>query len=113
MSRSPTGFSVQQTHTQPLAAPVLVHDNDRCRLLQACVSGELKLEMFYHRGATVEALTELTCLTLARDRFTELLGPLQDIMKRDKSPEVQSNAVCSCRATLTLLCMQAYQLLPS
>jgi cGMP-dependent protein kinase 2 len=40
------------------------------------------------RGATVEALTELTCLTLARDRFTELLGPLQDIMKRDKSPEV-------------------------
>ena len=41
------------------------------------------------RGATVEALTELTCLTLARDRFTELLGPLQDIMKRDKSPEVR------------------------
>lgn len=42
----------------------------------------------------MEALTELTCLTLARDRFTELLGPLQDIMKRDKSPEVQSSAAC-------------------
>lgn len=41
----------------------------------------------------MEALTELTCLTLARDRFTELLGPLQDIMKRDKSPEVQSSAI--------------------
>lgn len=37
----------------------------------------------------MEALTELTCLTLARERFTEILGPLQDIMKRDKSPEVR------------------------
>lgn len=40
------------------------------------------------RGATVEALTELTVLFLGRDHFTELLGPLQDIMQRDKSPQV-------------------------
>lgn len=40
------------------------------------------------RGATVEALTELTVLCLGRAQFTELLGPLQDIMQRDKSPQV-------------------------
>jgi len=31
---------------------------------------------------------ELVCLALARERFTEILGPLQDIMTRDKSPQV-------------------------
>jgi cGMP-dependent protein kinase 2 len=57
-------------------------------LFKADYFGEQALLTSAPRGATVEALTELTCLTLARDRFTELLGPLQDIMKRDKSPEV-------------------------
>ena len=47
-------------------------------------------------GATVEALTELTCLCLARERFTEILGPLQDIMKRDKSPQVRAKLQYPC-----------------
>jgi hypothetical protein len=38
--------------------------------------------------ATVEAHPRLVCLTLARDTFTELLGPLERLMEREKSPQV-------------------------
>eukprot|EP00798_Chlamydomonas_sp_ICE-L_P014176 gene14176-20143_t len=38
--------------------------------------------------ATVEAHTNLTLLTLKRDTFTEILGPLEKIIKEEKSPKV-------------------------
>lgn len=38
--------------------------------------------------ATVEAYTKLICLTLKRDTFTEILGPLEQLMTREKSPLV-------------------------
>ena len=40
------------------------------------------------RIATVEASTKLVCLTLKRDTFTEILGPLEQLMSREKSPQV-------------------------
>ncbi len=40
------------------------------------------------RIATVEAYTKLTCLTLKRATFTELLGPMEKLMTREKSPQV-------------------------
>ena len=40
------------------------------------------------RAATVEALTQLVCLCLGRDRFVEILGPLNPLMQREKSPQV-------------------------
>jgi len=44
----------------------------------------------YCRQATVEAVTKLSCLTLKRDTFVEILGPLEKIMAREKSPQVHS-----------------------
>jgi cGMP-dependent protein kinase 2 len=41
------------------------------------------------RIATVEASTKLVCLTLKRETFTEILGPLEQLMKREKSPQVR------------------------
>jgi cGMP-dependent protein kinase 2 len=38
--------------------------------------------------ATVEAYTKLVCLTLKRDTFTEILGPLEQLMTREKSAQV-------------------------
>ena len=35
----------------------------------------------------MEAITKLTCLTLKRDTFVDVLGPLQELMRRQKSPE--------------------------
>ncbi len=46
--------------------------------------------MMCGRAASVEALTQLTCLTLQRDRFVEILGPLEQIMAREKSPQVRN-----------------------
>lgn len=52
--------------------------------------------------ATIKAVSELTVLTLDRATFTHVLGPLQDIMAKEKSPEVtQAQAgmhmcVCGC-----------------
>ena len=40
------------------------------------------------RAASVEALTDLVCLTLDRATFTAVLGPLQQLMSREKSPAV-------------------------
>jgi len=44
--------------------------------------GELALLNDQPRAATVAAKTALTCLELTRRHFQELLGPLEDIMKR-------------------------------
>lgn len=43
---------------------------------------------YAHRQATVEAVTDLVCLTLKRDTFVDILGPLEDIMAREKSAQV-------------------------
>ena len=39
------------------------------------------------RAASVEAITRLVCLTLKRERFVEMLGPLEQLMAREKSPQ--------------------------
>ena len=38
--------------------------------------------------ATVEAYTKLICLTLKRETFQEILGPLEQLMAREKSNQV-------------------------
>ncbi len=40
------------------------------------------------RGATVESVTKLTCLTLDRETFINMLGPLEQLMQREKSVAV-------------------------
>mmetsp|Transcript_15859 Transcript_15859/g.51973 ORF Transcript_15859/g.51973 Transcript_15859/m.51973 type:complete len:718 (-) Transcript_15859:2059-4212(-) len=52
--------------------------------------GERALLKDEPRGATVKAVGSepLMCLTLARKEFSELLGPLQNLMERAKSPVV-------------------------
>ena len=39
--------------------------------------------------ATVEAHTRLVVLALARNTFVEVLGPLEELMAREKSPQVR------------------------
>lgn len=59
--------------------------------------GERALLSNEPRTATVEAKTKLVCLTLDRKTFVEVLGPLEDIMNREKSPEVREwAAMCAC-----------------
>ncbi|CAG9463429.1 unnamed protein product [Pedinophyceae sp. YPF-701] len=50
--------------------------------------GEMSLLKDAPRVATVEAVTALECLVLGREAFNDTLGPLEEIMKRDKSPQV-------------------------
>ncbi len=59
--------------------------------------GERALLSNEPRTATVEAKTKLVCLTLDRKTFVEVLGPLEDIMNREKSPEV-------CRLMMVVVC---------
>lgn len=57
-------------------------------LFKADFFGERALLQDEPRAATVEAHTRLVCLTLKRDTFVEILGPLQQLMAREKSPQV-------------------------
>lgn len=57
-------------------------------LFKADFFGERALLSDEPRMATVEAYTKLVCLTLKRDTFTEILGPLEQLMTREKSPQV-------------------------
>ncbi|KAK9867128.1 hypothetical protein WJX84_004628 [Apatococcus fuscideae] len=57
-------------------------------LFKADFFGERALLSDEPRAASVEALTQMTCLTLQRDRFVEILGPLEQLMAREKSPQV-------------------------
>eukprot|EP00878_Enallax_costatus_P004895 GHUV01005150.1.p1 GENE.GHUV01005150.1~~GHUV01005150.1.p1 ORF type:complete len:499 (+),score=133.52 GHUV01005150.1:478-1974(+) len=50
--------------------------------------GERALLVSEPRIATVEAVTPLTVLALARDTFLNVLGPLEALMAREKSPQV-------------------------
>lgn len=57
-------------------------------LFKADFFGERALLQEEPRMATVEAYTRLVCLTLKRDTFVEILGPLEQLMAREKSPQV-------------------------
>jgi hypothetical protein len=48
--------------------------------------------------ATVRAIKQLTVLVLDRTTFVSVLGPLQDIMAKEKSPEVSmlASALAMC-----------------
>jgi len=45
--------------------------------------GERALLMHEPRAATVEAVGNVKCMRLDRDRFTRLLGPCDDILRRN------------------------------
>lgn len=49
-------------------------------------------------AATVEATTALVCLTLDRATFTAVLGPLQQLMSREKSPAVTAQRLMKLQA---------------
>eukprot|EP01026_Neomeris_dumetosa_P082721 TRINITY_DN94946_c0_g1_i4.p1 TRINITY_DN94946_c0_g1~~TRINITY_DN94946_c0_g1_i4.p1 ORF type:complete len:388 (+),score=55.13 TRINITY_DN94946_c0_g1_i4:199-1362(+) len=57
-------------------------------LFKADFFGEMSLLNDAPRKATVEATTKLTCLTLRRATFNQILGPLSDIMQREKSEDI-------------------------
>eukprot|EP00891_Asterochloris_glomerata_P001614 jgi/Astpho2/1614/e_gw1.00028.5.1_t len=56
-------------------------------LFKADFFGERALLVDEPRAASVEAITRLVCLTLKRERFVEMLGPLEQLMAREKSPQ--------------------------
>ena len=62
--------------------------------------GEMALLNSEPRKATVVACSDedLVCLELPRKEFQEVLGPLKDIMKREKSPENVRNRLLATRA---------------
>jgi hypothetical protein len=61
----------------------------------------------------VEAVTPLTVLALARGTFLSVLGPLEELLKREKSPQVrqmlagQGSPCCSCSHVLASVCAAA------
>uniref|UniRef100_A0A383WC48 cGMP-dependent protein kinase n=1 Tax=Tetradesmus obliquus TaxID=3088 RepID=A0A383WC48_TETOB len=57
-------------------------------LFRADFFGERALLVKEPRIATVEAVTPLTVLALARGTFLSVLGPLEELLKREKSPQV-------------------------
>jgi len=57
-------------------------------LFRADFFGERALLSSEPRMATVEAHTRLVVLALARNTFVEVLGPLEELMTREKSPQV-------------------------
>jgi Cyclic nucleotide-binding domain len=62
-------------------------------LFRADFFGEKALLNDEPREASVEAATRVVCLTLRRDTFVELLGPLEEIMSREKSPQAGRTGV--------------------
>ena len=51
--------------------------------------------------ASVEAQTRLVCLTLRREVFVEILGPLEQLMTREKSPQVITQRLLKLQTTPT------------
>jgi serine/threonine protein kinase/CRP-like cAMP-binding protein len=67
-------------------------DNSKFTLTAGAFFGERALLTNEGRAATIVATTDVACLTLSREEFNLLLGPLDDIMKRnleeyEKPPE--------------------------
>lgn len=57
-------------------------------LFKADFFGEKALLSDAPRNATVEARTQLVALVLNRQDFIRLLGPLQESMAKEKSPQI-------------------------
>lgn len=70
----------------PNANPVGVRRVNQ--LFRSDFFGEAALLNSAPRTASVVAVTRLTCLTLDRENFISLLGPLEQLMAREKSPQV-------------------------
>lgn len=58
------------------------------QLFRSDFFGEASLLNSAPRTASVVAITRLVCLTLDRENFISLLGPLEQLMAREKSPHV-------------------------
>jgi cGMP-dependent protein kinase 2 len=58
------------------------------QLFRSDFFGEAALLTAAPRTASVVAVTRLVCLTLGRDDFISMLGPLEALMAREKSPQV-------------------------
>ena len=72
-------------------ATLALHEDLKSGLvgLSTCAAAVTLLSMAsWCRIASVEAQTRLVCLTLRREVFVEILGPLEQIMTREKSPQV-------------------------
>ncbi|GIL65139.1 hypothetical protein Vafri_18948 [Volvox africanus] len=69
-------------------AQVVQGEKEVNRLFRSDFFGEQALLQDEPRRATVRALSPLVCLSLDRRTFVAVLGPLQDIMAKEKSPEV-------------------------
>jgi len=68
-------------------ATVIQAEKEVNRLLKADFFGEQALLHDEPRKATVKAATNLIVLSLDRKTFVDILGPLQDIMNKEKSAE--------------------------
>ena len=55
------------------------------RLKEGSYFGEIALLLNDVRQATVTAVTDTTCLTIDRKVFKRLLGPLEDVLKKNMS----------------------------
>lgn len=71
-------------------AVVTASEKEVNRLFKADFFGEAALLHDEPRKATVRAVTNLVCLSLQRETFIAILGPLQDIMDKEKSAEATS-----------------------
>lgn len=60
------------------------------------------------RGATVEAVKPLACLCLARERFVELLGPLEALMNREKSDQASQRPPLAADDAAEISLLQAF-----
>lgn len=73
------------------------------KLGPTCYFGELALLKNDKRAASVTALTEVTVLSLGREAFDELLGPLQEILQKQASVyAASSDEVPAAKASLEI-----------
>lgn len=75
-------------------AVVLQGGKEVNRLFRADFFGEQALLKDEPRKATVVAHKQLVVLSLDRNTFVNVLGPLQNIMAQEKSEEVRQVHVC-------------------
>ncbi|KAL6770719.1 FAP295 [Auxenochlorella protothecoides x Auxenochlorella symbiontica] len=68
------------------------------QLFRSDFFGEQALLGNVPRAATVESVTRLVCLVLGRETFTAVLGPLEALLKREKSPQVVNQRLLKLQA---------------
>lgn len=74
--------------TSPNVSTEPAHPRKVNQLFRSDFFGEAALFTSTPRAASVVAVTTLVCLTLDRENFKMLLGPLESLMARQKSPQV-------------------------